>query len=69
MHTLVVSMSADPNRFADVSKHLRDGIPAWAKQQPGETDWNGDAYLPRISGVDWSSRLKVVDPCVDQGTC
>jgi len=42
---------------------------AWAKQQPGETDWNGDAYLPRISGVDWSSRLKVVDPCVDQGTC
>jgi hypothetical protein len=35
MHTLVVSMATDPDRFADVSKHLRNDIPAWAKQQPG----------------------------------
>jgi hypothetical protein len=42
---------------------------AWAKQQPGETDWNSHQYLPRISGVNWDSRLKVVDPCVDQSTC
>ena len=41
----------------------------WAKQQPGESDWQGRQYLPRIGGVDWDSRLKVVDPCVDQGSC
>ena len=42
---------------------------AWAKQQPDATTWQGRQYLPRITGVDWKSRLKAVDPCVDQGTC
>lgn len=35
MHTLVVSMATDPDRFAAVSMHLRSEITAWAKQQPG----------------------------------
>lgn len=35
MHTLVVSMATDPARVADVVSHLRNDIPAWARQQPG----------------------------------
>ena len=35
MHTLVVSMATDPDRFEDVAMHLRNDIPGWAKRQPG----------------------------------
>jgi hypothetical protein len=35
MHTLVVSMATNPDRYADVSTHLRNDVPAWAEQQPG----------------------------------
>jgi hypothetical protein len=35
MHTLVVTMSTDPDRTADVATHLQNDIAAWAKQQPG----------------------------------
>ena len=35
MRTLVVNMATDPERTADVSNHLRNGITAWAQQQPG----------------------------------
>jgi hypothetical protein len=35
MHTLVVSMTTDPERAADVSIHLQNDITTWAKQQPG----------------------------------
>jgi hypothetical protein len=41
MHTLVVSMSTDPDRVADVIDHLQNDVAAWAKQQPGfvSGDW------------------------------
>lgn len=51
MHTLVVSMTTDPNRAADVSTHLRHDVTTWAKQQPGflSGEWllsdDGDAGL------------------------
>jgi hypothetical protein len=35
MHTLIVSMSTDPGRAADVTAHLQNDVAAWAKQQPG----------------------------------
>ena len=31
--------------------------------------WNGDYYLDVDSGVDWARHLRVVDPCVSQGSC
>ena len=35
MHTLVVTMTTDPARSEDVSRHLREDVTAWAKRQAG----------------------------------
>jgi hypothetical protein len=35
MHTLVVTMTTDPARSEDVSRHLREDVRAWATRQPG----------------------------------
>jgi hypothetical protein len=35
MHTMVVHMSIDPSRTGVVTRHLREDIVGWARQQPG----------------------------------
>jgi hypothetical protein len=35
MHTMVVQMSIDPSRAEVVTRHLREDIVNWARQQPG----------------------------------
>jgi hypothetical protein len=35
MHTMVVQMSIDPSRTDVVTRHLREDIVSWARQQPG----------------------------------
>ena len=35
MHTMVVHMSIDPSRTEVVTRHLREDIVSWARQQPG----------------------------------
>ena len=35
MHTMVVQMSIDPLRTDVVTRHLREDIVSWARQQPG----------------------------------
>jgi len=35
MHTMVVQMSIDPSRAHVVTRHLREDIVSWARQQPG----------------------------------
>jgi hypothetical protein len=35
MHTMVVQMSIDPSRTQVVTRHLREDIVSWARQQPG----------------------------------
>ena len=35
MHTMVVQMSIDPSRTDVVTRHLREDIVNWARQQPG----------------------------------
>jgi hypothetical protein len=35
MHTMVVQMSIDPSRVHVVTRHLREDIVSWARQQPG----------------------------------
>jgi hypothetical protein len=35
MYTIVVQMSTDPSRTDVVSRHLREDIVSWARQQPG----------------------------------
>ena len=35
MHAMVVHMSIDPARAEVVSRHLREDIVSWARQQPG----------------------------------
>jgi hypothetical protein len=35
MHTMVVQMSIDPARTDVVTRHLREDIVSWARQQPG----------------------------------
>lgn len=35
MHTIVVQMSIDPTRTDVVTRHLREDIVSWARQQPG----------------------------------
>jgi hypothetical protein len=35
MHTMVIQMSTDPSRADAVSRHLREDIVTWARQQPG----------------------------------
>ena len=35
MHMLVVTMTTDPVRSDDVSRHLREDVTAWARRQPG----------------------------------
>jgi hypothetical protein len=46
-----------------------DPIMTWAKTAPGVTMWNGNWVLNLKDGVDWARYLRVVDPCVAQGTC
>lgn len=49
---------------------VADPIMAWAQNgAPGVTMWNGNWVLDIASGVDWTRYLRVVDPCVAQGTC
>jgi hypothetical protein len=38
MHTIVVRMSLDPSRTDLVSRHFREDIISWARQQPGFVD-------------------------------
>jgi hypothetical protein len=45
-----------------------DKLVDWAKTQPGVTVWNGKYVFDPATGVDWS-RMRVIDPCVAQGTC
>jgi hypothetical protein len=47
----------------------QDPIMTWAKTAPGVTMWNGNWVLNLKDGVDWARYLRVVDPCVAQGTC
>jgi hypothetical protein len=35
MHTMVVQMSIDPSRTDAVTRHFREDIISWARQQPG----------------------------------
>jgi len=35
MHTIVVQMSIDPSRTEIVTRHLREDIVSWARQQAG----------------------------------
>ena len=35
MHTIVVEMSTDPSRTDVVTRHFREDIVSWARQQPG----------------------------------
>ena len=35
MHTMVVQMSTDPSRTDAVTRHFREDIISWARQQPG----------------------------------
>ena len=35
MHTMVIQMSTDPSRTDAVTRHLRDDVVNWARQQPG----------------------------------
>jgi hypothetical protein len=35
MHTLIVRMSTDPSQAEAVTRHLREDIVGWARQQPG----------------------------------
>jgi len=35
MHTIVVRMSIDPDRADEATRHLREDVVAWARQQPG----------------------------------
>ena len=48
---------------------VEDPILKWAPTAPGVTMWNGNWVLDIASGVDWARYLRVVDPCVAQGTC
>jgi hypothetical protein len=38
-------------------------------QSSGVSTSNGKWYFDLASGVNWASRLRVLDPCVSQGTC
>jgi hypothetical protein len=53
MHTLVVSMSTDPDRATEVSTHLQNDVAAWARQQPGfiSGDWSLSENLDSGVGV------------------
>lgn len=35
MHTMVIQMSTDSSRSDAVTRHLREDIVSWARQQPG----------------------------------
>ena len=35
MHTMVVQMSIDPSQTEAATRHLREDIVGWARQQPG----------------------------------
>jgi hypothetical protein len=35
MHTMVIQMSTDPSRTDAVTRHFREDIVNWARQQPG----------------------------------
>jgi hypothetical protein len=48
---------------------VADPLLDWAKTAPGAVVSNGNWVLDIAGGVDWSRYLRVVDPCVAQGTC
>ncbi len=35
MHAMIVSMTLDPTRTAEVDRHLREDVAAWARTRPG----------------------------------
>jgi hypothetical protein len=35
VHTMIVTMTLDPTRRADVEKHFREDVTLWAKARPG----------------------------------
>jgi hypothetical protein len=35
MHTMIVSMTLDPTRTAEVDRHLREDVGGWARTRPG----------------------------------
>lgn len=41
----------------------------WAGGQQGVKSYSGKFFFDLASGVDWQQRLRVVAPCVSQGTC
>jgi hypothetical protein len=45
-----------------------DKLVDWAAGQPGVALYNGKYVFDVASGVNWS-RMRVIDPCVAQGTC
>ena len=45
-----------------------DKLVDWAKSQPGVAVYKGKYVFDLATGVDWS-RMRVIDPCVSQGTC
>jgi hypothetical protein len=47
---------------------VADRLVNWASREPGVTPYNGKYVFDAAPGVDWS-RLRVIDPCVAQGTC
>jgi hypothetical protein len=48
---------------------VADPLLDWAKTAPGAVVSNGNWVLDIAGGVDWTRYLRVVDPCVAQGTC
>jgi hypothetical protein len=51
MHTLIVRMSTDPDRAANVTGHLQNDVAAWAKQQPGFVSGNWSLSENHDTGV------------------
>ena len=53
MHTMVIRMSTDPARADAVTRHLREDIVGWARQQPGfvSGQWLLDPAGDRGMGV------------------
>jgi hypothetical protein len=45
-----------------------DRLVDWASREPGVTAYQGKYIFDLAPGVDWS-RLRVIEPCVAQGTC
>ena len=52
-HTVVVQLSADPQRRAEVARHLREDVVPWARSRPGfvSGQWLLSADGGRAGGV------------------